>query len=342
MARKITVRDVALEAGVSRTSVSLVLNDKECSIPENTKIRIREAANKLEYVPNHIARSLATNKTKTIGVIIPNISNSFFAEIVRHIQIELNKYGYDIFLCDSDEKLKNDIKYIKLLASRNVDGLILTMSAQSLSKENIESVKNVLNKTGVPFVLLDRYFKGDAPKVLVDNVDGGYKVCKYLIENGHRDIGLITGPLTLNSSSDRLEGVKKALEENNLKLNKENIFSGNYDIETGRLGANKLLGKVKTIFAFNDMQAFGVIEAAKAMGLKMPRDFSLVGFDDTFYSQILETQLTTVSQPSKDIAMNVCGLILKCIDNPDYKEEIRLKTELIIRDSVKKYEESYI
>lgn len=337
MMKKTTVNDVALAAGVSKASVSLVLNDRQCNIPESTKARIRKKAKELDYVPNHIARSLATSRTKTLGVIIPDISNAFFSECVRHIQMELNQFGYDIILCDSDEKLDNDLKYIKLLSSRNVDALILTMSAESLTKEKKTKVERVLQKSGVPFVLLDRHYGGNAPKVLVDNFDGGYQVTKHLLANGHRNIGVVTGPMNLNSSRDRLKGVHKALDEAGLSLTEDHIYSGQYDIETGRLGGEKLLGQVSAIFAFNDLQAFGVFETAKAKKMTIPNDVSLVGFDDTMYASILEPQLTTVRQPIRKLAIEVCRLVLKCIDDPNTHEEIRLPTELIIRNSVKHF-----
>ena len=338
MKKKITVKDVAIAAGVSQTSVSLVLNNRSCNIPETTKQHIRNVADELEYVPSHIARSLVTKRTKTIGVIIPDISNTFFSECVRHIQIEFNKYGYDIFLCDNDEQLENDIKYIKLLSSRNVDALILTLSAESLYKKNISKVQKILDKTEIPFVLLDRYYSGSTSKVLVDNEEGGYLVAKYLLEKGHKNIGVITGPLNLNSSADRLRGVERALLENGLKLNEDSIYQGQYDIDTGHCGGLKLLDKVSAIFAFNDLQAFGVLEAAKEKHFKIPRDVSLIGFDDVFYSSILETPLTTVRQPVKDLAIEVCNLVLRCIKNPETADEIRLSTELIIRESVKNLE----
>lgn len=338
MKKKTTVKDVAIAAGVSKASVSLVLNNRECNIPDSTKQRIRQTAEKLDYTPNHIARSLATNQTKTIGVIIPNISNIFFSEVVRNIQIELNQHGYDIFLCDSDEQLENDLRYIKLLSSRNVDALILTMSAESLTKENQIIVKELLDDTEVPYVLLDRYFDQSCPKVVVDNLNGGYEVTKFLIENGHQKIGFITGPMNLNSSIDRLAGVQKAFKEYHIEFNPNYVFSGKYDIETGHQGGLNLLEDVTAIFAFNDMQAFGVIEAAKEKKISIPNQVSLVGFDDTIYSSIIEPQLTTVRQPVKELAMEVCKTVLKCISDNECKDEVRLSTELVIRNSVKKIE----
>ena len=144
--------------------------------------------------------------------------------------------------------------------------------------------------------------------------------------------------MSLNSSADRFKGVERALEEAGLSINKDLIYSGQYDIETGHAGGMKLLDHVSAIFAFNDLQAFGVLEAAKEKNMKIPSDVSLIGFDDTFYSSILETPLTTVRQPVKDLAIKVCNLVLRCMKDPLTVDEIRLSTELIIRDSVRNLE----
>lgn len=330
-----TLKDVATTCGVSSTAVSLVLNNKPSNLSEKTKQLITDTAKALGYRPDPTARSLATKKTNTIGVIIPDISNAFFSEAVRHIQIELSKYGYDMFLCNSEEKFSNDLKYLELLMSRNVDGLILTMSAESITPTHQEAIKSILNDSKIPFVLFDRFFDGIESKVFVDNEASGYDMAKHLIANGHKEIGVITGPLMLNSSRDRLKGVQKALDEAGLSLKKDNIVTGFYDMETGRIGAKQLLNKVTAIFAFNDLQAFGVIDSAKDMGIRIPDDVSLVGFDDIFYSAILETRLTTVRQPIYDMSKAISTLLMKMVQDIHHHEEIRLPATLIQRSSVK-------
>lgn len=332
----ITLKDVAKACGVSQTSVSLVMNEKECTIPLATQTRIRSVAKAMKYSPDPTARSLATKKTNTIGIIIPDIANAFFSEAVKNLQIELNRYGYDTFLCDSEELFENDVKYINLLTSRNVDGLIITMSAESLAEENQPVIKEILLSSGVPYVLFDRYFKGDDPKVVVDNTTSGYEVAKHLIEMGHTKIGVITGPLSLNSSRNRLNGVMKALQEANLSLEPDHVVYAKYDMESGRIGARHLLGKVTAIFAFNDLQAYGVIETAHQQHLSIPEDISLIGFDDIFYSSILETKLTTVRQPIKEMAIEISKLLIELIKHPSKGQVIRMPAQLIIRDSVKK------
>lgn len=331
-----TLKDVAISCGVSSTAVSLVLNNKPSNLSEKTKELIKETAAKLGYRPDPTARSLATKKTNTIGVIIPDISNAFFSEAVRHIQVELSKYGYDMFLCNTEEKYANDLKYLELLISRNVDGLILTMSAESLTMDHQDTIKSMLKDSKIPYVLFDRFFEGNESKVYVDNEASGYEMTKHLLQNGHTNIGVITGPLVLNSSRDRLKGVKRALKESGIELEKDNVVTGFYDMETGRIGGKKLLNQVSAIFAFNDLQAFGVIETAKQLGKQIPQDVSLVGFDDIFYSAILETQLTTVRQPIYDMSKAISDLLMKMVSNIEHHEVIKLPAVLIQRNSVKK------
>lgn len=331
-----TLKDVAISCGVSSTAVSLVLNNKPSNLSEKTKELIKETAAKLGYRPDPTARSLATKKTNTIGVIIPDISNAFFSEAVRHIQVELSKYGYDMFLCNTEEKYANDLKYLELLISRNVDGLILTMSAESLTMDHQDTIKSMLKDSKIPYVLFDRFFEGNESKVYVDNEASGYEMTKHLLQNGHINIGVITGPLVLNSSRDRLKGVKRALKESGIELEKDNVVTGFYDMETGRIGGKKLLNQVSAIFAFNDLQAFGVIETAKQLNKQIPQDVSLVGFDDIFYSAILETQLTTVRQPIYDMSKAISDLLMKMVSDIEHHEVIKLPAVLIQRNSVKK------
>ena len=206
--KRTTIKDVASLADVSAATVSIVLNGKGDSVPDSTKERIRRAAAKLNYMPDFNARAMVTRRTNIIGIIAPDISNSFFAELVRCIQLELNQYHYDIILCNSEEKTENDLRYIRLLAGRNVDGLILTMSAESLTDENEPLMRKTLADTHVPYLFLDRYYKGDKPKVVVDNAGSSYQIAKYLLDCGHTRIGVITGPMNLNSSYNRMKGLK--------------------------------------------------------------------------------------------------------------------------------------
>lgn len=336
MIKKTTIKDIAVVTGFSVATVSLVLNDKGKNIPDCTRERIKCAATEMNYRPDYTARSLVTGKSYTIGVIIPDISNMFFAETVRHIQLELDKYGYDIILCNSEEKMQNDIKYIGWLASRRVDGLILAMSAESMKIDNRERIQNTLENLKIPYIFLDRYFKSDTYKVMVDNEYSGRQVAKYLYSLGHTNIGIITGPSSLNSSVNRLKGFTAELNECGINIPQDNIISGKYDMESGIVGADRLIEKgVSAIFAFNDLQAYGVFKSAKNHELNIPEDLSVVGFDDNMYSSVLETKLTTVRQPIKQLALEVCKMMVNILQDLKTDKEIKLKAQLIERDSVR-------
>lgn len=336
-AKKPTVKDVAALAGVSATTVSLVINGKGSSIPELTHDRVRRAIKELNYHSDFTARAMVTRKTNLIGVVIPDISNAFFAACVRHLQVALAGHGYDILLCNSEERAENDLHYIRLLAGRNVDGLILTPSAEALTEKYEAEVRKTLAEVGLPYLFLDRYYRGDEPKVVVDNAESSYLAAKYLIECGHTKIGAVAGPSILNSSYNRMEGLKRALKEHGLALPDEYVVEGKYDIETGVRGGEKLIASdVTAIFAFSDMQAFGVYESAKRAGKKIPEDISIVGFDDALYSSLLDTPLTTMRQPVKSLAEEACRIVLNLVEKKGEVEDVRLPAELIVRNSVAK------
>jgi len=336
-----TIKDVAKAAGCSVSAVSLVLNGKGNSIPQSTQQRIKQTAKWLNYKPNASARTMVTKKSNIIGLIVPDVSNQFFAELVRYIQTELNSYGYDVILCNSEDRAESDLRYINFLASRNIDGLIITPGAQSLEEKNQKKYIEALEQTGVPYLFLDRYISGYSTRVAVDNAHSSYKAIKHFIKNGHTKIGVITGPLVLNSSRNRLKGVKDALAESGLTLDDNNLFVGNYDLESGRRGAEKLFkNDITAIFAFSDVQAYGVMQRAKEEGIKIPDDLSLIGFDDIFYSSLLDVPLTTMRQPIKQLAEESCKNIVKMIDGAQKGSEEQLEhsvlvAELIERNSVK-------
>ena len=336
MAKKVTIKDVATAAGVSVTTVSIVLNGKGASVPKATQERIFRAAEELQYTPNHTARSLAMGRTSTVGVIVPSITNFFFAELVRLLQGEFLKYGYEIVLCNNEESAELDLRYIRSLKCRNIDGLIFAPSAQILEAENEDVFKKTLEKLHLPFLFLDRYVKG-YPYIAIDNADGGYRLADYLLEKGHTRIGAVTGPLRLNSSANRLKGVKKRLAEAGVALPNEYVYEGQYDIETGERAAEALLRTdVTAIFAFSDMQAYGVYKKLKELGKRVPEDISVVGFDDNVYSALLDTPLTTMRQPLKELAAATVQTMLAMIRGEKVAQKEKMPARLVERESVRR------
>lgn len=340
--KRVTIKDVAKEAGYCAATVSLVLNGKANSVPQKTQKIIIETAHKMNYKPNYNARAMVIKKTDIIGIIIPDISNVFFSELVRHIQLEFAKYGYDIILCNSEEKAENDIKYMDFLSGRNIDGLLITPNAQSFKEGNIDKYCEALKKLDMPYLFLDRYIPELAPKVAVNNAESSYIAIKYLIEKGHRKIGIITGPLLLSSSKNRLKGVQRAFNEYDIEFSDKYVYEGNYDLESGKIGAEKLLETdISAIFTFSDIQAYGAIGSIKEKGKKIPDDISLLGFDDIFYSSLLDVPLTTMHQPVKELAITACNTLVNMIEKKDgandvEEADVKLIAQLIERSSVKK------
>ena len=332
--KKVTIRDVARRAGVSPTSVSLVLSGKAASLPEATRERVRRAAQELDYRADLLARSLVTRRTNIIGIVVPDLTNPFFAEAVRHIQPALAERGYDVILCNSEERAENDLRYIRLLAGRSVDGLLLAPSAEAFTELYSRTLRKLLGELGIPYLFFDRYFE-DEPRVAVDNEGSSLLAARYLMEQGHEKIGVITGPLSLNSSRNRLAGVRRAYAERGLCLRSEWVYEGKYDIATGSAGCAELLGRgVSAVFAFSDMQAYGVYAGARRAGRRIPDDLSVMGFDDSVFSSVLEVPLTTMRQPVRQIAEEACRVLLARVESGETLRPQNFAAQLVLGKSV--------
>ncbi|HEY8362023.1 MAG TPA: LacI family DNA-binding transcriptional regulator [Tissierellaceae bacterium] len=329
----VTIKDIAKLANVSIATVSRVINNKPGGVSEETRKRILELVKELGYQPNAIARSLVTKKTKTIGLIIPDISNPFFPDIARGVEDGAYMYGYNVFLCNTDDNLAKESEYINALKEKYVDGIIFTSSSIPKHEHMV-----ALIKSGIPVVIIDRRIDfEDVYGVFVDNYEGGYIATKYLIDLGHRRIACIAGPLHTTTAKDRLEGYKKALMESGISIEEELIFEGDYKINSGIVGAEKVLQhKITAIFACNDLMAYGAYKTIKSLGYKIPDDVSVIGFDDIQLSQILEPQLTTIKQPAYDMGLTAASMLIKLVEGQKLnKRVINFKPRLIIRRSTK-------
>ncbi|MBQ2712232.1 MAG: LacI family DNA-binding transcriptional regulator [Clostridia bacterium] len=335
MSKRVTIKDVATEAGVSVTTVSFVLNGKGGGVSQSTKERIFCAAEKLRYTPNHTARSLVMGRTNMIGVIVPSITNTFFAELVRNLQRRFAKQGYDIILSNNEESARKDLKSIDLLAGRNIDGIMLTPSAESLSPENIGLLKEAIGKLSVPCLFLDRYVHG-YPHVSLDNSASAYSLTDYLVSRGHTKIGVVTGPMQLNSSANRLKGLRKRLSESGLTLCESCLFEGQYDLETGERAAEYFLQTdVTAVVAFSDIQAYGIYKRLKECGKRVPEDLSVVGIDDNVYSALLDRPLTTMRQPIAELADAAVMRLVQMMNGEELSPLPKMQAQLVERESVK-------
>lgn len=333
-----TIKDIAIKTNLSITTVSLVLNNRADNIPQKTKDIVLKAAKDLNYSPNQLAVALVTKRSKTLGLIVPDIRNNFFSSLAKGIEDECRNNGWTVFLCNSNDMHDRDLEYIKILAGKGVDGLLYCMSADSDAKKFKEKYE-LLQRFGIKFVVLDRYF--DFPSIItarLDHLKGGYLATKHLIDLGHSRIACVTGPNNLIDSNERLRGYQMALKENGIPYDPKIIIEGNYQVEGGFAAVDKLVGTDFTsVFAFNDMMAYGLFKGLQARGLSVPKDISIVGYDDIYLSEILEVPLTTVHQPVELMGKAATTHIISLIEDELKNNEIpTYAPKLVIRKSTAK------
>ena len=323
MELRTTIKDVANRAGVSPSTVSLVLNKRPVPISQTTRDAVIRAAKELHYRPNQLAVGLVTKKTNTIGLIIPDNSNVFFACYSNKIEIAASRMGYNIIFGNTNNDTKKTLEYLQIFADRGVDGIILTQSEFS-SAEETERCLTIVRELPIPVVLIDRVPTGSTEEyVILDHFEGGYIAFKHLLDMGHRRIGCITGSMTLSSVAERLDGCKKALAEAGIPYNPALTYEGDLQLQTGVEALPYLLGQnVTAIFAFNDMIAYGIYKELRNYKLKIPGDLSVVGFDDIFFSDIIQPPLTTVAQPLGEMAEAAVLRLLDIINGNTHPEDV--------------------
>jgi LacI family transcriptional regulator len=336
----VTIKEVAEKAGVSITTVSHVVNETRYVSDELTE-KVYEAMRDLRYRPNIVARSLRSGQTKTIGLILPDISNPFFAEFSRKIEDKGFTFGYNVILCNADEDDAKQQRYIDVLLSKQVDGLIF------FSTGYLDTINQTLDRYDIPVVITDREPEGvNSDIVLIDNRMGGYQAARYLLSLGHRRIACISGPSLIRPSAQRVGGYRAALEEAGVDVDEDLIRTGTFRFESGEAEMRQLMklpDPPTAVFTCNDLMALGAMKAVQSAGLRVPEDFSIVGFDNSPLSKMVYPQLTTVSQPVTEMADLTVELLVEKINikenqkrnkalKPEYKRVI-LDTRLIIRES---------
>ncbi|MFV0441666.1 MAG: LacI family DNA-binding transcriptional regulator [Lachnospirales bacterium] len=333
-----TIKDIAKKAGVSPATVSLVLNSKPVSISANTKKKVFEAAKELNYRPNQLAVSLVTNTTNTIGLIIPDSSNPFFAKLSNEIEKELRNNGINVIIGNTNGDPIVTQNYLTLFADRCVDGIILAQLDFEDSKIT-KKCQELITSLGVPTIFVDRAIEeSEQYSVYVDQVNIGYTATKHLIDLGHKKIGCATGSLNLKINSDRYAGYKNAMSESSLKISKNYIYSESLTSDCGINSLSYLLEQnVTAIFAFNDLIAYGIYKECHKRKISIPDELSVIGVDDIFFSDIIQPSLTTIMQPINLIGKNAVNGILQIIKNPNIVvEKTLLDSTLVIRESTTK------
>ena len=337
MGKKVTIREVAKECGLSVSAVSQVLNGKEVGIPQKTKEKVRAAAEKLRYRPNAAARSLVTSRSDTVGVLVPDISNAFFGESFKEIQRRMGEEGFDVLLCSGDGTAKQDERFLRLFAARGADGLIVAPAAETLEEKNAEKFAALLEEIRIPYVYLDRYPALPCARVSADHRAGGYAAAQCLLKNGHTKIGCIAGPAALVGARLRLEGFCDALAEAGIR---PLAINAPFTAEGGERAAKALFGRGLTaLFASDDLQAYGAMRAAAETGVRIPDDVSLVGYDDLQFSALANPPLTTISQPVKEMAAAAAELLLRRRRGEDAENPPLFVPRLIERQTVKNLKE---
>lgn len=334
--KRVTSQDVADLAGVSRTTVSFVLNDTpNAQISEETRQRVLEAAAKLSYYPNAAARSLASRKTGTIGLVLcqsPDriFADAFLPEVIRGIGDVVQERDLRLLLQSVDDITKPDA-YIGLVREKRIDGIILS------GPRSDDRQLPQLREEGFPIVLLGQLKGSGVNFVDVDNVGGAKMAVEHLIRLGHQRIAMITNaPLQYTASEDRLWGYRRALEENGLLYDEQLVRYGDFREESGYEAMSQLLAlstPPKAIFVASDLVAFGVMEAIKERGLGIPQDIAIVGFDDVRLANYVDPPLTTVRLPAYKLGARAAATLIRIIDGESVDNGVLLETELVIRES---------
>jgi LacI family transcriptional regulator len=326
-----TMREVAREANVSVATVSHVINGTRFVDPTTIE-RVQRAITALRYRPNMLARSLRRRETRTIGLLVPDNANPFFADMARVIEDAGFAEGYSVILCNSDRSELKEEAYIDVLLAKQVDGLIVISSTDRTSL-----LRRVIDAQ-VPVVVVDRDpAPPEASQVLVANDAGGYAAGRYLVELGHRRIGCIGGPSDTNPSWGRVRGFARVLEEAGVRLAPEALVPGDFRYAGGEAGMRALLGRglgLTAVFAANDLMAIGAMGVLRAAGLRVPDDISLVGFDNIHLASLVTPALTTVEQPTAEVGKGAVRLLLDQIGKPDGAPgRIDVPTRLVVRES---------
>ena len=334
--KRTSLNDIALSLGVSRSLVSLVLNNKDAEqgISAETKKKVLAKAQELSYKPNHFARGLRIGKSFTIGLIVSDIANGFYSRIARNIEDLAEAHGYNIITCSTDEDIEREQRLIKLLRNKQVDGVII-----STSQENQDEF-NRLIKEGFPVVLIDRYFVGlQAPSVVVQNREGAKMVARHLVKQGYSDpLVLAINPTHVFTILERTEGFISEMTSHSIKTRVVHVpfedSSDEVDALINRLQKEKNLPD--SIFALNNNLATACLLALRKYNIQIPKNIGLVCFDDVPYFSLISPSVTAISQPVDDISKYAFEELLKLLkdempkSNPNH---IQLPVELIIRES---------
>lgn len=325
-----TIKDVAKLAGVSITTVSMVLNKTNHKISEETRKRVIKAAEDIGYRPNNIARSLVTKKSKSIVLIIPDLVNPFFSFLSDRITMWAEKLGYFLYIHNSRNQKLDEKSFTSLIESNYIQSAIIVDRRIKTFDEEIIKKNNI--------VFLDEfdYHKKDINIVTGNNEEGGYIATQFLIDNGFRNIGLNIGPSKTANSTRRLSGAIKCMLDTGITYDVKNIFHGNYTYEGGyEAGQYFADRKVDAIFSFSDMSTYGILEYFKKVGIRVPEDISIISYDNLFINDIVNPKITSVDQNIDEIAKLSIQMIDDLLNDKLKEKRILVSPKIKKRESVK-------
>lgn len=330
-----TMKDIARRTGLGLATISSYFNGG--NVREKNRIKIEEAIEELHYEVNEVARGLKTNATKTIGVVIPELNNVFCSEIITGMEDILRSHGYATIVCDcrTDKNLEKEA--VEFLTRKRVDGLI--NMPVDITGEHLKAFQ----KTGKPMILIDRQIHGvECDSVLVDNRSAAREAVYLLLANGHKNIGIIGGPKDVFTAQERMKGYCEAHAEAGIPVRESLIYHGDYTIQGGVKGLEELTRKntdMTAVFVTNYEMTMGAVIGTNELGIKMPEELSVIGFDNLQFARACSPKLTIVSQPTHDIGSEVANIMLKrleCYQTNMQTVSEKLKTTIIEGKSIKK------
>jgi len=334
--QRTTITDIARELGLSPSTVSRALNNHP-GISEKTRKAVVKLARKKNYQPNLLALHLLQKKTNTIGVIVPEISSFFFSSIINGIQDFVNSLGVNMIIGQSNESYEEEKRIVQTFSSINVDGFLISPSSENKRNDHLE----MLVKSNIPLVFFDRDCIGiEADKVFVDEYSGARQAVEYLVQTGCRRIAHIGGPQTLSTARHRLRAYRDALQKHGLPIREDYLVEASgFAPEHGIEPSKRLLSLPEppdAIFTINDGVAIGAMYVIKEAGIQIPREISVIGFDDDPHSSYFKPSLSTVWQPTYEMGMLAARILMKRISSGNELSKLRIETlipELVVRGS---------
>lgn len=327
--------EIAKLAGVSKATVSRVLNDSECGVGEQTRVRVKKIAEELGYSVEQTEKKKNVSFTRYIALILPDITNPFFADLAKSVEQSLRRKGYSLVLANTDFSEDNEAAQIRELMVKRLEGILLVPSGIRAREEH-----DLPRRYQIPMVLMDRKLEGisDIPGVYSNNEYASVISCEHLIRKGARDIVFISGPLNVSTSIERFEGYKAVLAQHSIPFRPEMCRHGSYTVESGYNAVLELERSgisYSAILAANDLMALGALKAVREFGYRVPEDVQIIGFDNIEFSQYCEPSLSTMQQPTFDMGAKAVELLTGIIEKRDPVQPERLIPKLLMRKTTR-------